>query len=135
MIMTWVTFSWWQKWLERYVQDWQAVRALRWAMDRGDIPALPVGWEAAMAWQHPRMPSVDTLKDQQTFREAVKNGTTSLEHEYGPAWAERIEELGREVEEYAKNGLPHPLFQTASGGVIEPSNTNTEDEGNGNEKD
>lgn len=135
MIMTWVTFGWWQKWLERYVQDWQAVRALRWAMDRGDIPALPAGWEASMAWQHPRMPSVDPLKDQQTFLAAVKNGTTSLEQEYGPAWAETVEELGREAEEFAKNGIPHPLFQTASGGVIEPSKTNTGDEENGNEKD
>ena len=88
-----------------------------------------------MAWQHPRMPSVDPLKDQQTFREAMKNGTSSLGQERGPAWAETVEELRDEVEVYAKNGLPHPLFQTASGGVIEPSNTNTEDEENGNEKD
>ena len=88
-----------------------------------------------MAWQHPRMPSVNPLIDQQTFLAAVKNGTASLEQEQGPAWAETVEELGREVAEFEKNGIPHPLFQTASGGVVEPSNTNTEDEGNGNEKD
>lgn len=119
MIMTWVTFASWQKWLERYVRDWQAVRALRFAQDNKLIPQLPDGWEFTLAWQHPKMPSVNPLLDQQTFLAALKNGATSLESETGPGWAELLEQTAEEIKEFQKLGIPHPLFQTASGAIIE----------------
>jgi capsid protein len=98
MVMTWVMFEYWQKWLERYAQDWQAVRALRFGMDTGRIPQLPDGWEGALAWTHPKMPSVNPLVDQQTFLAALKNGATSLENELGPGWRDTVGELAVELE-------------------------------------
>jgi capsid protein len=123
MIMTWVTFAWWQKWLERQVQDWQAIRALRFAMAGGMVPALPPDWELAMAWQHPRMPSVNPLIDQQTFLAALKNGATSMERELGPAWRETVDELVAELEILREGKVPHAIFETKSGGAAPDGGT------------
>lgn len=127
MVMTWVMFAYWQKWLERYVQDWQGTRALQFAQDTGIIPALPVGWQFAMAWQHPRMPSINPLIDQQTFLAALRNGTTNLEEELGPGWRDIIEQLQAEIEYYAAAKIPHPLFQTVAGAPIPAPDGNASD--------
>ena len=124
MIMTWVTFLWWQKWLERYIQDWQAIRAIRWAVDNGQVKAMPDGWEYKLAWTHPRMPSVNPLVDQQTFLAALRNGTTTLEAEVGPGWRDVIGQLATEIEEFGEKKIPHPLFQTVSGAEIEKGKEN-----------
>lgn len=135
MIMTWVMFSYWQKWLERYVQDWQAVRAIQWGVDTKLFPALPDGWQTALAWQHPRMPSVNPLVDQQTFLAALKNGATSLEHELGPGWRDIIDELSGELDVLRDAKIPHAIFETVSGGAApgaaastDPKKTTEEDE-------
>jgi len=124
MIMTWVMFRYWQKWLERYMQDWQAVRAINWALDTGALKRrLPVGWETALAWQHPRMPSVNPLVDQQTFLAALKNGATSLEEELGPGWRDTVAELAEELEELRKKKIPHAIFETVSGAAAPGAGT------------
>jgi len=121
MIMTWVMFKYWQKWLERYAQDWQAERAINWAVQNGKLKALDPDFIHRLAWQHPKMPSVNPLIDQQTFLAALKNGATNLEEELGPAWREVVDELIEEIEILRKNNVPHAIFETKSGGVQEPS--------------
>jgi capsid protein len=123
MVMTWVMFNYWQKWLERYAQDWQAVRALRFGMDTGRIPKLPDGWEGALAWTHPKMPSVNPLVDQQTFLAALRNGTSSLAQELGPAWSETIDELAVEIAAFQARKIPHPILQTVAGAAAPTGET------------
>jgi capsid protein len=131
MVMTWVMFNYWQKWLERYAQDWQAIRALRFAMDQGFLKPLPEGWEGALAWTHPKMPSVNPLLDQQTFLAALRNGTASLEQELGPAWSETIDELAVEIAAFQTRKIPHPVLQTVAGAAAptgEPAPTTPTEE-------
>ena len=118
MIMTWVTFSFWQKWLERNVRDWQAIRALTFAQATGLIPALPEGWQFALGWGHPRMPSVNPLIDQQTFLAQLKNGSTSWQKELGPEYEEIFEELAENIEQANEKGIPLAIFETKSGSII-----------------
>lgn len=117
MVMTWVMFKYWHKWLERYIQDWQAIRAIRFAVSTGIVPTLPVGWEHNLAWQHPRMPSLNPLLDQKTFLAALKNGATNLEQELGPAWRGIVMELVAELEVLKENNVPHAIFETVAGAM------------------
>ena len=125
MIMTWVMFRYWQKWIERYVQDWQAIRAIRFAIAIGELDPLPEGWENCLAWQHPKMPSLNPLLDQKTFLAALKNGSTNLEKEIGPGWKGIIEELISELDHLRDNNVPHAIFETVAGAVA-----GTQKEGN-----
>lgn len=117
MVMTWVMFRYWQKWLERYVQDWQAVRAINFAISIKAIDPLPAGWSKYLAWQHPKMPSLNPLVDQNTFLAALKNGSTNLEQELGPNWKNTVQELITEVEFMREANLPHAMFETKAGAV------------------
>lgn len=117
LVMTWVMFRYWHKWLERYAQDWQAVRAIDFAVASGILAPLPANFGDFLAWQHPKMPSPNPLVDQQTFLAALKNGATNLEEEMGPGWQETVEELISELEILRKGNVPHAIFETKSGGV------------------
>ena len=121
MIMTWVMYTFWQKWLERYIQDWQIFHAINWGNRNNEFGELPDDWRLYCAWQHPKMPSLNPLLDQQTFLAALKNGSTNLESEIGPDWRGVIEELTAEVEAFNGAGLPHPMFQTVAGAQIDPA--------------
>jgi hypothetical protein len=74
MILTWVTFEFWQKWLERYVCDWTARNAIAWGMRRRNMPfkAPPEGWERRLSWDWPTMPEVDQLDYENAIAQALK---------------------------------------------------------------
>lgn len=130
LIMTWVMFHFWQKWAERNIRDWQAVRAIRWGIKIGVVPALPEGWELSLGWNSPRMPSVNPLVDQQTFLAELKNGTTSWQKELGPEYEEIFEELVEGLGQANAKKLPLAIFETKSGGIVDQSGNNvtTDDE-------
>jgi len=123
MVMTWVMFRYWQKWLERSVQDWQAVRAINFAVSIGELKPLPAGWDRYLAWQHPKMPSLNPLVDQNTFLAALKNGSTNLEQELGPNWKSVVQELISEVEFMRESNLPHAMFETKAGAIAADTST------------
>lgn len=129
LIMTWVTFAHWQKWCERNIRDWQAIRALNFAIKQGHIKPLPDGWEHTMSWTWPKMPSVNPLIDQQTFLAALKNGATTLADELGADWDEILEELSEELESARAKKLPLAMFETKSGGVTTGDNSTTKTDG------
>ncbi len=118
MIMTWVMFYYWQKWVERYIQDWQVARAINWGNRENAFGNLPDDWHLYCAFAHPKMPSLNPLLDQQTFLAALKNGATNLEEELGPGWLGIVEELIAEVEFMREAGLPHAMFETVAGAPI-----------------
>lgn len=126
LVMTWVMYRYWQKWLERYAQDWQAERAINWAVASGRVPVIDSSFANYFAWQHPKMPSVNPLIDQQTFLAALKNGATNLEEELGPGWRDTIDELITELDVLRDGKVPHAIFETKSGGVQEPAEKQTQ---------
>jgi len=120
MIMTWITFRWLQKWLERNVCDWTAVRVLRWAMRKGEVPKLSAGWERRISWGWPKMPEVKEIDAQKAIAEALKNGTTDYSELLGPEWRKRLECFADMVDVIRDLNLPLSILETKSGGVTGP---------------
>jgi len=119
MIMSWVTFYWLQKWLERSVADWVAQKVLAWAQRKKIIDTLPKGWERSLSWTWPVMPEVDELDAQNAIAAALKNGTTDYSKLLGPDWRKRLSGFGEMVEIIRKLKLPLKILETASGGINE----------------
>lgn len=127
MIMSWVTFYWLQKHLERVAADWIAVRVLRWAQRKGQVKALPAGWERAISWTWPRMPEVDQLDAENATAAALKNGTTDYSKLLGPDWRKRMEDLAEQIDSARDLDLPLRVLETAAGGM---SASKSADDGN-----
>ncbi|MEY4940410.1 MAG: Phage portal protein lambda family, partial [Verrucomicrobiota bacterium] len=117
MIMTWVTFYWLQKHIERTVADWTAIRVLNWAQRRRIIKPLSVKWERAISWTWPTMPEVNELDAQNAIAAALKNGTTDWSELLGPDWKKRLQALADQTEFVRENNLPLSILETASGGT------------------
>lgn len=118
MIMTWQgAFYPLQKWLERAFADWVAVKALTWAQRTKRITALPEGWERSLSWQWPRMPEVDSAKQQNAIAQAVKNGTTDWTQLIGPDWKSHFDALAEQIEYAKAKGIPLSNMETKSGAL------------------
>jgi capsid protein len=115
MIMTWVTFYWLQKRLERLACDWVARKALAWGMRRRAFGALPVGWERSLSWTWPRMPEVNESDAEQAVAAKLKNGTTTYSALLGPDWRQRLASLAEEVNEIRRLLLPLGILETTAG--------------------
>jgi capsid protein len=130
MIMTWQgAFYPMQKWLERSFADWVGIKALSYAMQKGHVKPLADGWERSLSWQWPRMPEVDTAKEQRAVALALKNGVKDWSQLIGPDWRRHFDALSEQIA-YAKMlGIPLSNAETESGGVRE-----TEEQGEKNEQ-
>lgn len=117
MILTWATFIWQQKWLERTYADWVAQKALAWAQKKKDIAKLATGWKQKLSWQWPTMPHVDELKEEMATKQALKNATTDYAILLGPDWAKKMKAYGEQLEKALDLKLPLSVFETVSGGA------------------
>lgn len=136
MIMTWVTFYWMQKQLERSAADWIAQRVLRWAMRKKHIPVLPNGWEHAISWKWPVMPEVDALAAEKGIAESLKNATTDYNELLGPDWEKRLRKLGKQIEVLKEIEYPAGVLESRSGGVAaQPAEQANKQKGNTNEQE
>ncbi len=115
MILSWQTFYWLQKHLERQVADWVAVKVLNWARKRGKTPELGKGWERRISWTWPTMPEVNEVDAQNAIALALKNGTTDYAALLGPDWRRRLEQLSEMVELIRAKNLPLKILETAAG--------------------
>jgi capsid protein len=122
MIMTWVTYYWLQKRMERIAADWAGVRALRWAIRKKIVKPLPAGWEQDISWTWPRMPEVDQLDAENATAQALKNGTLDFSQLLGPDWKRRLSDYAAQVEEIRKLGLPLGILEAKSGGAAPGDN-------------
>jgi len=105
-----------QKWLERRFADWCAIRALRWAMAQGKIPALPVGWDRRLSWRWPKMPEVKQIEAENATAQALKNGTTDYSDLLGPDWEDRLTALAAQLEKARELNIPLGVLEMKSGG-------------------
>lgn len=119
MIMTWVTFYWLQKWLERRAADWVARKALTWAIRKKQIAPLAPGWDRKLSWTWPRMPEVNQLDAENAIAAALKNGTTDYGQLLGPDWRRRLESLAEQIKTVRELLLPLRVLETASGGQLD----------------
>jgi len=131
MVMTWVTWYWVQKILERMAADWVGIRALRWAMRHGKIANLAAGWEQSMSWTWPVMPEIDELKAAKAVEQQLKNGTTDWSKLLGPDWEKKLRSFGKQVNVVREILLPLGLLETKSGApTTEEKTEDDEDETN-----
>lgn len=117
MLLAWAQFIVDQKWLERRFVDWNAIKAINWAVSRGILKALPEGWENKISVKWPEMPVVDPLKLQMAIAKALKNGTTDFSKLLGPNWKDILEAFAKQVELIRNLALPLDLLESKSGGV------------------
>ncbi len=128
MIMTWVTFYWMQKWLERTICDFTGAKVLAWAQRKGHIKTLPEGWERRMSWAWPVMPEVDELDAQNAIAQALKNGTTDWAQLLGPDWRSKLRALAEQKDEIIQLELPLGFLEMKSGGSANPKKDGDQNE-------
>jgi hypothetical protein len=92
-----VAFSYWRKWLERYVLDWEATQSLTWGMARGQLAAGPDNWSERLFWQHFREKPLKEIEQVQGDAQKLAAGLATLEEIQGPDWAEKMEQRYREL--------------------------------------
>jgi capsid protein len=133
MIMSWQgAFYPMQKWLERCFADWVAVKALTWAMRKGQIKPLPAGWERALSWRWPKMPEVQVDTAQRAIALALKNGTTDFAQEIGPDWRQHFDALAEQAEYARGKGLHLSIDETAAGAPQADAADKPDGDGSGN---
>lgn len=131
MVMTWMSFRDFQQFLEDSFSDWVARCAIRHGMETGAIPSTaPEGWEDGIAWQYPRMPSVDEQKEQAALQLKLKNGLTTFRDILGPSWREQLAQFAEEIDFARKLNLPLSVLEALPGGsgAAQPTQE-TEDNG------
>jgi len=131
-IMTWQTFEWEQKFLERRLMDFLGVKAIQWALSMREISEkAPDQWEKKLSWSWPKMREVDELKAEQAMQLRLKNGTANFADTLGPDWEEKLGLLASQLELARKLKLPLSIFETVSGTVIDDKANDNTDTGTG----
>jgi len=121
MIMTWVTYYWLQKRLERIAADWVGVKAITHAIRTGTVKkGLPTGWENRISWNWPRMPEVDQVDAENAVALGLKNGTMDFSQLLGPDWERRLEDYAAQISRIRELGLPLGILEAKSGGMSNP---------------
>lgn len=105
-----------RQFLEDAFSDWAAVRVFRWAMRTGRLSAAaPAEWRRSLAWQYPRVPYLDPMKEAQAFTALYKAGLTTYE-DAGVRPAEIAETQARDKRLFEAAGLTHlSTFETVPG--------------------
>lgn len=129
MIMTWVTFYYLQKKMERIAADWVGVRAVQWAARKGIIGEPEKGWQSKISWTWPKMPEVDQLDYEQAVAQGLKNGTLDFAALLGPDWERRLEDYAKQVDKVRELGLPLDVLEGKSGGIVNPKKNGSAAEG------
>lgn len=96
MVMTWVMFEYLQTFFERYIQLWQAIRAIRYGIATGKCDAPAKGWEYTLSFQHPRTPQVDGVDEQEAITRAIRNGLADLSKYVGPDWKKTVDRIAEQ---------------------------------------
>lgn len=124
MVMSWMTFTDFQQFLEDNFSDWVARKVIQRAIDLGILEPGPVGWQDYIAWQYPTMPAVDEQKEQAALTQKLKNCQTTLSATIGPHWREQIDQLAEEQEYIRSKGVSFAAMEVIGGTIT----TNKDDE-------
>lgn len=142
MIMTWVSFSYYQDIFEHHMFDWTAIRAIQFGLDNGLIrddggkvvESLPYGWQKYLVWRHPRMPEVDQEKKQNAITLAMKNGLLDLADELGPEWKEKIDRIAKQLDYARAANVPLSAMDTRTGAHVDATDQPVDEGATSNNK-
>lgn len=115
MVLTWATFYFKQKWLERVCGDWIAQKAIAWGERKGFVRGLASDWRNKISWSWPKMPNVDELKEENAIAQGLKNGTISFSDLLGPNWREKLNAYAEQVKHVREIELPLGILETIGG--------------------
>jgi len=91
---------------ENHVLDWQARKALGWAMSNGQLAQGPAGWEASIGWLNwPKPRAIDETKAVSAQLARLSGGLSTYEQELGPEWRKVMEQRRIEKDFVIENGL------------------------------
>lgn len=119
MLLTWVQFRSYQKWLEKFL-DWLVVKAIDFAVASGDvIKSNDPNWKYRISWSMPQMEEVDKYRSAQANAMDIKNGFKNYLDVHGPNWKEYLTQLADELKTAKDLGLPLSVFEMLSGGIVD----------------
>jgi len=129
MILSWQTFYVLQKWLERDFADWVARKVVAYAVRKNLISQPQDGWQTAISFAWPTMPSVDEAKEENALRTALKNGSTDFSKVLGPNWRKKLEAYSEQIQAIRDMNLPLSVLETIGGRAEEkPADNQAGDE-------
>jgi len=95
-----------QQFEEDHVLDWQAVRAIKWAISTGALGAGPDGWEYSIIWLKWPVPrAIDPEKEAKTNALLLATGQTTYEQLFGPDWIALFNQREVEMKDEFKRSL------------------------------
>jgi hypothetical protein len=109
----------WQKWAERYQLDWQAERAIAWAVEQGELDPAPAGGFSVSwaGWQ--KFGALNPAQEAGATETELRIGAISWEDILGPDWQEKLESLGTQIQTARDAGFWPPTFPLQSSGVAQ----------------
>lgn len=110
LLLSWAQFRCDQKDLERQACDWIGTRAIGWAVRKGLLPAGPANWQRTLAWEWPKQPDVDPLKEATAAAVRLGNLLSTYSDEVGPEWAKKFKQASEELKTAQGLGLPSKVF-------------------------
>lgn len=99
------TFEVLQKFLERYVLNWEVEEAISWASATGQIPPAPIGWNRKINYDHPVLQPLDEDKQTRSNERALKTGQKTLQDIHGPDWRDKVDQRAEERAYMIERGI------------------------------
>jgi hypothetical protein len=100
-----------QKWVERYLLDWEVGQAIPWAISAGALPPN-TEWPTAHSWHGwPTLAALDPAKEAEALRTLLAIGATDYAEILGPDWPEKLAALGAQIKHSRDNGVFAEPFQ------------------------
>lgn len=99
------TFERWQVFMERHSLDWKAHKALGWAIDTGQLPAV-AGWTKYSWTGWPVQRSLNPAQEATAKKTLLANGLSDYSELLGANWRERFDALGEQLAYARQKGIP-----------------------------
>jgi capsid protein len=131
-LMSWATFEWDQKSLERRLMDFIGYKAITWAVKKNKIKELSDGWVNLMSWSFPKMKEVDEVKSTTAIRNKLKNGQMTFEDLLGVDWEPKLDKYADQIDVVKGREMPLSIMETITGSEIK-GDENQEEENNNEE--
>jgi capsid protein len=99
------TFEFWQVFMERHSLDWKASKALGWAIDTGQLPAVE-GWTKYSWTGWPTQRSLNPAQEATAKKTLLANGLANYSELLGANWRETFEALSEQLAFAREKGIP-----------------------------
>jgi len=124
ILLTYATFSKWQKVLERGVMDFAVPLVIQNAVKAGELPAMPEDFSFRCDW--PVAIQLDPDKEISAAEKRLKAGLSTFSEELGANSEQKLDKLGEEKKGLEKRGLTNlTFFQATGGSQVQPADQKT----------